>query len=78
MIEADLDADGDIPPGTVWCYVCLIGSHRTKIVRFSLTRSVIVAGRKTTRGAGVISLCQSCWSKGPRTEMVKVRIRHRG
>lgn len=67
--------DSIAPPpklGTLRCDVCATwasdptpGRKRVRVLRFSLVRSIDVAGRHTTRGAGAIQLCERCWSHGP-------------
>lgn len=41
------------------CRICMVGSDRAKLVRFNLIRTF--AGK--TRGAGGVTLCESCWRR---------------
>lgn len=71
--------DDGLPEPTVivHCYVCGLSNRRRKVLRFNLIRGEMIDGRKTTRGAGSIHLCDECWSKGPRREMVRRKGRPR-
>jgi len=72
-LPEDLDADASPPPDAIHCDMCLVGSHRTKILQFGLTRREHVGGRVTTRGAGAIRLCMDCWAHGPKRRMRRHR-----
>jgi len=44
------------------CAICLVHGGTTKVRRFDLTIPATTAdGRKTSRGAGPVHLCERCW-----------------
>jgi hypothetical protein len=45
------------------CDRCRAASWEAKVIRFTLIRSVITAGRHRSRGAGGINLCEDCWNQ---------------
>ena len=48
------------------CDVCLITGRSKPVLRFNLTRDT---GRGTTRGAGSIYMCETCWTKTGKPRM---------
>lgn len=62
----DEDAADDGPATAIHCDVCLIGSHREPVKVFYLMAPARRPnGAPTTRGAGRLYLCESCWKRGP-------------
>lgn len=46
------------------CDICGDGTRAGRtVVRFSLVRTAYVAGKKTSRGAGVLFVCSDCWAR---------------
>lgn len=45
------------------CDLCGISAAETKVLRFVLTRHMLIEGRETTRGFGSLDLCERCWSE---------------
>ncbi len=43
------------------CAVCGRPETERKLVAFCLNRQVVRNGRRTTRGCGRVTLCESCW-----------------